>query len=98
MKRKRNNLIGIFVVSLATFIFLDIPVYSDHNNASKTKRYISDAKFLDSIQIGNIPEEMESISLEVASDENFLKLIIKDVGFNSKVFTRYKEDIINFEN
>ena len=24
-------------------------------------------------------------------------MIIKDVGFNSKVFTKYKEDIINFE-
>ena len=24
-------------------------------------------------------------------------MIIKDVGFNSKVFAKYKEDIINFE-
>ena len=38
MKRKRNNLFGIFVVSLATFIFLDIPVYSDHNLEFKSKR------------------------------------------------------------
>ena len=97
MKRKRNNLIGIFVVSLATFIFLDIPVYSDHEFELETKRYKQNAKFLDSISIGNIPEEKKSISLEIAKDQNFLKLIIKDVGFNSKVFTKYKEDIINFE-
>ncbi len=97
MKRKRNNLIGIFVVSLATFIFLDIPVYSDHDFELETKRYKKNAKFLESISIGNIPEEKESISLEIAKDKNFLKLIIKDVGFNSKVFTKYKEDIINFE-
>ncbi|KGF97655.1 putative proteinral (type II) secretion pathway protein D precursor [Prochlorococcus marinus str. MIT 9302] len=97
MKRKRNNLVGIFVVSLATFIFLDIPVYSDHNFELETKRYKQNAKFLDSISIGNIPEEKKTISLEIAKDQNFLKLIIKDVGFNSKVFTKYKEDIINFE-
>ncbi len=97
MKRKRNNLIGIFVVSLTTFIFLDIPVYSDHDFELKTKRYKQNAKFLDSISIGNFPEENKLISLEIANDKNFLKLIIKDVGFNSKVFTKYKEDIINFE-
>ena len=97
MKRKRNNLIGLFVVSLATFIFLDIPVYSDHNVKSTSKRNKQNAKFLDSISIGNIPEEKKSISLEIASDKDFLKLIIKDVGFNSKVFTKYKEDVINFE-
>ena len=50
MKRKRNNLIGIFVVSLAAFIFLDIPVYSDHSIESKSKRFKQNAKFLDSIQ------------------------------------------------
>ena len=97
MKRKRNNLIGFFVVSLATFIFLDIPVYSDYDLELKTKRYKQNAKFLDSISIGNIPEENKTISLEIANDKNFLELIIKDVGFNSKVFTKYKEDIINFE-
>ena len=47
MKRKRNNLISLFVVSLATFTFLDIPVYSDHDIELKTKRYKQKAKFLD---------------------------------------------------
>ena len=97
MKRKRNNLIGLFVVTLATFTFLDIPVYSDNDLELKTKRYKQKAKFLDSISIGNIPEENKTISLEIVNDKNFLELIIKDVGFNSKVFTKYKEDIINFE-
>ena len=76
---------------------MDIPVYSDHDIELKTKRYKQKAKFLDSISIGNIPEENKTISLEIANDKNFLELIIKDVGFNSKVFTKYKEDIINFE-
>ena len=97
MKRKRNNLIGIFVVSLATIIFLDIPVYPDHNSELKEKRNKQTSKFLDTVSIGNIPEEKKSISLKIANDKNFLKLIIKDVGFNSKIFAKYKEDIINFE-
>ena len=37
MKRKRNNLIGLFVVTLATFTFLDIPVYSDNDLELKTQ-------------------------------------------------------------
>ena len=97
MKRKRNNLIGIFVVSLATIIFLDIPVYPDHNSELKEKRNKQTSKFLDTVSIGNIPEEKKSISLKIGNDKNFLKLIIKDVGFNSKIFAKYKEDIINFE-
>ncbi len=97
MKRKRNNLIGIFVVSLATIIFLDIPVYPDHNSELKEKRNKQTSKFLDTVSIGNIPEEKKLISLEIANDKNFLNLIIKDVGFNSKIFAKYKEDIINFE-
>ena len=68
MKRKRNNLIGFFVVSLATFIFFDIPVYSDYDLELKTKRYKQNAKFLDSISIGNIPEENKTISLEIANE------------------------------
>ena len=67
MKRKRNNLIGIFVVSLATIIFLDIPVYPDHNSELKEKRNKQTPKFLDTVSIGNIPEEKKSISLEVAN-------------------------------
>ena len=97
MKRKRNNLISLFVVSLATFTFLDIPVYSDQDFEFKTKKYKQNSKFFDTISLGNIPEENKTISLEIANDKNFLELIIKDVGFNSKVFTKYKEDIINFE-
>jgi len=97
VKRKRNNLIGIFVVSLATIIFLDIPVYPDHNSELKEKRNKQTSKFLDTVSIGNIPEEKKLISLEIANDKNFLNLIIKDVGFNSKIFAKYKEDIINFE-
>ena len=97
MQRERNNLIGIFVVFLATFVFLDIPVYSDHNSDLNTKRYKQNATFLDSISIGNVSEANKKISLEIANDKSFLSLIIKNVGFNSKVFAKYKEDVINFE-
>ena len=97
MKRKRNNLFALLVVTLTAVIFLDIPAYSDHNSELKTKRNKKTAKFLDSISIGNIPEKNKLISLEIANDTKNLKLIIKNVGFNSKVFSKFNEDSINFE-
>ena len=70
MKRKRNNLIGLFVVSLATFTFLDIPVYSDQDFEFKTKRYKQNSKFFDTISIGNIPEETKQFHWKLPMIKN----------------------------